>query len=275
MAKTAEEGINTLAADSIADEPAVSDSLENESGLSLNYGISLTPPVKEVPTYTERPSNAMSWIVLCLILVFVAACLRYRKNTRYFVAIFNDMMEVRERSHAFDGTVRESSFLLLLNLLWCISTGVLLYALVSRYAFHTPIEVWSSANVAGVGICMAVALGYTLFLIIAYGMVGNVFADGPKTSMWVKGFLASQAMDGIVMFPLAIIGLVVPSALGFLLILGAFAYFLAKIVFIYKGFCIFFSKSSSWVLFLYYLCSLEIVPLVVAYATASKLSPLP
>ena len=46
---------------------------------------------------------------------------------------------------------------------------------------------------------------------------------------------------------------------------------LVKFVFIIKGFRIFFTESSLWVVFLYYLCSLEIVPMVITFGLACAL----
>ncbi|MDE6338919.1 MAG: DUF4271 domain-containing protein [Muribaculaceae bacterium] len=46
---------------------------------------------------------------------------------------------------------------------------------------------------------------------------------------------------------------------------------IGKIVFIYKGFRIFFQQLRSWLLFLCYLCSLEIVPLILAYLLAYQI----
>ena len=259
-----------MAADSIAADSVAADSI-SEAGRTLLYGISLNPAPVAAAEYAEPASNAMSWIVVGLVVLFLAACLRYRKNTAYFLSIFHNVVEARERSSSYDSTVRESSFLLLLNIVWCMAVGILLYATVNAMTLHTPVHGWTSTGVGDAALCGALAVGYTLFMIIAYSLVGNVFADPVLTSTWVQGYLSSQAMSGVGLFPLAIIGFAVPASFPVMLILGAIIFVAAKFVFFYKGFCIFFSKSGSWVLFLYYLCSLEIVPLVLAYGFAAKI----
>lgn len=261
----------TLHSDSVASDSAAIDVVSQE-GKALNYGIQLREPKTEGIKYIKPQTDAMSWILTVLILVFVVACIRYSKNTRYFAKMFNDMMERRERSSNMDGTVRESSFLFLLNILWCLSVGILVYGLVAKKALGHPVEIWTSTELAGILICGAVAVGYTLFLIVAYGVVANVFSDASKSATWVSGYLSTQALEAIFMFPLAIIGLALPSALIGLLIVGSIGFMISKIIFIYKSFCIFFRDSSSWVLFLYYLCSLEIVPIIFAYKAAVNLS---
>ncbi|MDE5870106.1 MAG: DUF4271 domain-containing protein, partial [Muribaculaceae bacterium] len=56
-----------------------------------------------------------------------------------------------------------------------------------------------------------------------------------------------------------------------LLEIAAGVFILGKIMFIYKGFRIFFNQISSWMLFLYYLCSVEIVPLILTYFATLQL----
>ena len=252
---------DSLQADSVA---AVSD-----AGSRLLYGISLQKPEALQTVYAEPAGNAMSWIVAILVVLFVVAALRYRKNAGYFLSVFHNVVERRERS-SYDSTVRETSFILILNLLWCVSMGILLYALVARSAFHSPVQIWNSLNIGAASLCAAVAVIYTLFLIVAYQTVGLVFSDARSTSEWVSGYLSSQAMAGVVLFPLAIIGFAVPSSLLVMLIIGGIAFIVSKLIFFYRGFCIFFGQNGSWVLFLYYLCSLEIVPMVLAFKIAAK-----
>ena len=251
-----------MAADSVA---AISD-----AGTRLLYGISLHAP-KGVETVLAEPAgNAMSWIVACLIILFVVACMRYSKNAGYFMSIFHSVFEPRERSSSSDSTVRESSFLLILNLLWCVSTGILLYALVARTALHSPIVIWGATQVGAAAVCAGVAVLYTLFLVFSYQLVGSVFFDARMATGWVGSYLSAQAMAGVAMFPFAVIGFAVPAALTVMLVLGGIAFCISKIIFFYKGFRIFFNENASWVLFLYYLCSLEIVPMIFAYTIAAN-----
>ncbi|MCH5214247.1 MAG: DUF4271 domain-containing protein [Muribaculaceae bacterium] len=224
-------------------------------------GIQLVTPEPAEPAISpQSKSDGFSWIVGALILVFAVVCVRIRRNSRYFALMLNDLTEVRERHNAFDDTLRETSFLWLLNLLWCGCAGVLLYVAVSRSG--------GAVHAAQIGICIGVAVVYTLFLTMAYGVVGSVFTSGARASEWVKGYLSSQALGAMVLFPAALLALCMPQWSTAMVVLGAIVYFLAKLLFIYKGFCIFFSQTASLVLFLYYLCSLEIVPVVLACSGA-------
>ena len=105
--------------------------------------------------------------------------------------------------------------------------------------------------------------------------MGNVFSDRRHTQLWLKGASASIALESFVLFPVALLVLVYPQWSHALLITGGSAFLVGKIVFLYKGFRIFFAEISSWLLFLYYLCSLEIVPLILTYSGAVRACSLP
>lgn len=259
------EAIDSLVA---VDSIALADSVARADGMHLVRGIMIDRPSVEREVPLGEGNTGMSWVLTGFILIFVIVCLRYRKHTRYLSAILNDITNFRERHNAFDDTLRETSFVWLLNVLWCAAAGVLLYGLL--YGTAGTIR-FDSQDVGRLGICIGMAAAFTLFLTLSYAVVGSLFADGVKASLWVKGYLATQGLEAILLFPVALLGLCVPSLLSAMIVTGAIIFILAKLLFIYKGFCIFFTEIASWVLFLYYLCSLEIVPIVLTYAAASYL----
>ena len=230
------------------------------------YGIILERPAAPQPERMPDKGNGESWLLTGMILLFVIACLRYRKNSRFFSMMLHDITEVRERHNAFDDTVRETAFIWLLNLIWCGCAGVILYTFL--YGSQQGLLSFGPEAMQRMGICMGLCVAYTLFLTASYSIVGNLFSDSGKASMWVKGFLATQGLESILFFPAALLLLCVPGLTFPILVFAGIVFILAKLLFIYKGFCIFFSQIASWVLFLYYLCSLEIVPIVLTYVAA-------
>ncbi len=219
--------------------------------------------------------GGISWIYAALLLVFCLVAFRFRNNKKYMRTIFKSLTEIRERHNVFDDTVRETSFLFLLNLLWCCSAGVILYCAIHYLAIlgFDPMGMLSFPYPLPtcVAACMGVCMVYELIMWFAYWMVGNVFSDKKKASIWVKGFTSSQGIVGIVFFPLALLCLSYPAHLDWWLISSLVAFILGKICFLWKGFRIFFTQFSSWVLFLYYLCSLEVIPLILTYLGAAAL----
>lgn len=106
---------------------------------------------------------------------------------------------------------------------------------------------------------------YVIFMLLAYEITGNVFSDRNMTRLWVKGASALMGLQVFLFFPFALLSLCYPEWNRIILILAGIVFIIGKIQFIYKGFRIFFNQISSWLLFLYYLCSLEIVPLILVY----------
>ena len=244
-----------------------------------SYGVLLEAPVAPEVPRKESDGFGMSCILAGLFLLFAIIGLRFRNNSKYVAALLRNMVEVRLRSNVFDETVRETSFIVLLNLLWSCSAGMVLCGLL---AYTLPNEPTASFGITALttrpalctAVCMGVMILYTCLMALAYFMVGTVFSDVVHARMWLKGFLSSQGLLSAIFLPLSLMLLYYPgwsnyilwAALGFLL--------LGKIVFIWKGFRIFFTQISSWVLFLYYLCSLEIVPLILTYWAAGLLCSL-
>ena len=83
--------------------------------------------------------------------------------------------------------------------------------------------------------------------------------------MWVRGAAATNGAEAFLLFPFALLALTQPEWNPGVLILAGIVFILGKFLFIFKGFRIFFNQFSSWLLFLYYLCSLEIIPLLLTY----------
>ena len=231
---------------------------------------------------SERSGDdgSTSWILLGLFAMLAVICYRYRKNTRYFTAMLHDLTDVRVRNNVFDDTVRETSFLILLNVMWSLCAGVLLYSLMTIHGLTLPGGIplpylsYGGSQAVPMAVCMAIALAYSGFMTIAYSIVGNVFSDTVHTRMWVKGFASAQGLDVIALLPLSLLAVTMPTWRAELLAIAAGSYLLTKIIFIYKGFRIFFTQTSSWVLFLYYLCSLEIVPVIRIYLASLELCSL-
>lgn len=253
---------------------AVSDSIARDTiSMEHVYGVLLTPPQQAHAIMRDGRSSGMSYIFGGMILLFCIIGIRFHNSRRYVAAMLRSLVEVRIRNNVFDETIRETSFLVLLNLMWSCSAGVLLYGLLVLtmpdnpfYSYGLPVlETGKSLSLA---VCMGVGVVYTCFMSVAYYVVGSVFSDAEHARMWLKGFTASQGLLSFIYFPLALLILCRPDWTETLLWIGMGAFLLSKTVFLWKGFRIFFIQISSWVLFLYYLCSLEIVPLILTYMAA-------
>ncbi|MDE7351241.1 MAG: DUF4271 domain-containing protein [Muribaculaceae bacterium] len=222
--------------------------------------------------------NATSWIYVILFSVFLLVCLRVRGNFKFLGSFFHDLAVVRERENMFDATMKETSFIFLVLLLSGCSIGVLLYYAVSLFRPELPVTAYVnelglevSGQLPSTLVGMLIACGYIGAMWVCYTVVGKVFSDTLHTWLWVRGFTAGTGLAAAVFFPLALLALAYPAHAMPIVIAGLVMLILVKFIFIVKGFRIFFSESSLWVVFLYYLCSLEIVPLVITFGLACAL----
>lgn len=103
-----------------------------------HYGVLLTPP--EVEHVGQRNDMAwdMSYIYGVFLLLFCVIGLRFRDSRKYISVMIRNLIKVRIRSNVFDETVRETSFLVLLNLMCSCSMGVLLYGAIEMMVSRVP-----------------------------------------------------------------------------------------------------------------------------------------
>lgn len=247
---------DTLAADSTAREPVI------VKGIVL-----VDPHGAPVEDPHVSHSNDMSWVLLVMFALFALLCFRVSRNTKFVKALLNDLTSLRDRQNMFDDTVREKSFLVMLSVMCAMTTAILLYEVALSWG-RIPA---SLTPPAGMLLCLAATGLYCCLMPLVYLVIGRVFGNAHDTRLWMRGFTASQGMLGLLLFPLALAEIFYPSA-GYILIpLSLLLFGAIKIIFICKGFRIFFTNYASWVLFFYYLCSLEIVPLILTYLGALEL----
>lgn len=243
----------------IADSTAHADSVKTAS--SLTKAIIVVPGKQAESRPPAQEALQSSWVIAVLALLFCLFGLRYRGNARFLKGLLKQAVEIRKRNNMFDETVRESLVSMLMNLLTAGSIGLLLSRLLEwqGQGFDTA---------AHMGVCIGCAVGYTLVVPGCQLIFGSVFAGRQTAMEWVKGFSAGMALLAIPLFPIALVALCSPSLAKAALVVAAICFTLAKLVYIYRAFRIFMTESSSWVVFLYYLCNLEIIPIIITYVGA-------
>ncbi|MCM1292440.1 MAG: DUF4271 domain-containing protein [Bacteroides sp.] len=223
----------------------------------IPYTEGLTPVHRaELPGYN-------SGVMALLLGLFLLIAINFRHYTTFLKTFTQNLFSVRKRPNVFDerSTTNETRILVSLILLVCVSEGILMFSCMRH-------EGYMLRTMPYVLIFTAVAAIYYIFQLIAYRTVGFVFTSTNRALMWMKGFNASQSLLGITLIGPAVISLFYPSASGLLIGIGIFLYAIARIIFICKGFRIFYNNSFALIYFILYLCTLEIIPLIIIYKTS-------
>lgn len=112
---------------------------------------------------------------------------------------------------------------------------------------------------------------YYVFQIAVYYILGYTFTTPHRRAMLISGFTSSQSLLSFVLMPAALVAIFYTEATNTMQILGLVAYILARIVFNIKGFRIFYHNFSSLLYYILYLCTLEIIPLIILYHLAKTI----
>lgn len=196
-------------------------------------------------------------VMSLIIVTFLILAANFRHFKSYFKSVWNDLFSVRTRPNAFDDhTVGEDRVLWSLLILLCVCEGIIAYSALST------MEIATGNAFFTIGLLSLAAMVIYLFQLCSYQVVGYTFTTTVGRTQWVRGFNASQAMLGLALAVPALLSLFNPNISGELAIIGASFYLVARILFIIKGFRIFYDKIFSLFYFILYLCSLEIIPLL-------------
>lgn len=207
-----------------------------------------------------------SGIMTLLVTTFLLVAIGFRHCPRLLKTFAQDLWTVRRRANAFDDrTANETQVLVTLIIQTCVYESILLLALTGK---PVPAENVFPTTMMLLGITCTLYL----FQLASYGLIGYVFSDKTGKTQWIKGFNASQSLLGFTLIIPALFSLFYPSTIPAMLILSAVLYAMARIVFICKGFRIFYHNFGSLLYFILYLCSVEIIPVILAYSGSVFLS---
>lgn len=199
--------------------------------------------------------------VMCMLLaVFLFICANYRYYSSFIKSFTQDMIGQRTRKNAFDDrhTVSETRVLISLILLVCLCEGILIYS----YFAGKGINVTASA---GVAVAAAAALIYYVWQTLAYNCIGYLFGTPDNRTSLLRSFNATQSLLGPLLAVTAMPALFYPEFSTALCATGATLYVVARLLFIYKGFIIFYNNFLSLIYFILYLCAVEIIPPVLLF----------
>jgi len=224
-------------------------------------------PVMEIPAggdakhFAHSPLHDTPSMALLLAgLLAVALC--YHKGYKYIENFFHYMFSTRRRENLFeDHTVNETSIQAALVANTCIVEGFIIYLAVQLmwHVFALSLQQGVFLHVAAYS---GLALAFYAAQWVVFKLLGYTFLDAVGSKLWIDGFKASQSFLGLTLLPVLVLLMLYPAHGKLLLTVAASLYLVARLIFIYKGFRIFYGNLSSILYFLLYLCAVEIVPLV-------------
>ena len=205
----------------------------------------------------DTPSMAL------LLAGLLAVALSYHTGHKYIENFFHYMFSTRRRENMFeDHTVNETSIQAALVANTCIAEGFLIYFAVQLLVPPLAPVLQASVFPHILAYC-GIAAGFYAVQWMVYKVLGYTFTDAVGSKLWIDGFKASQALLGLLLLPVLFLVMLYPGSGKLLLAAGGALYLIARLIFIYKGFRIFYSNLSSIVYFILYLCAVEIVPFVI------------
>ena len=218
---------------------------------------------------TVSPLYDNGSMLLVLAVIFITT-VSYRKGYKYVADFFHNISSVRERQNLFeDHTVKETQIMTALTANTCIFGAILLY-IAYGFLYH-PTEPAATPVFGFVAALSAFAALYHIAMLGLCWLLGFIFSDKLSTGLWLDGVKASASMLGVMLAPITFAILIFPAFVKTGLIMAIILYFLARIIVIYKAFRIFFNNLQSLLYFILYLCSVEIVPVVLSFAGAMNL----
>ena len=211
-----------------------------------------------MPLQPTTVASVDSYTLAAVILLFIILCFNARHVGRLFQNFVADVWTVRQRDNIFEEHVAaESRTLILMILFTSVLEGILLFSYFSAQA----------ENVALINllIFIGIAIGFNVFSIAGCSTLGYTFTSHALSVQWRRGLLSSQALLGLFLLLPTIIIVVRPNAVQAGMTIGVVMYILARILYIIKGIRIFHTDFFSWLYFILYLCTLEIIPLLVIW----------
>lgn len=211
----------------------------------------------------ELPGNDTG-IMALLMALFLLLTFNSRHHSTLLKTFTQDLLKVRTRSNVFDDhTVSESRVMISMIMTLCVCEGILAYSAAPMIGIGFSLGIFKTILI----LCGAAAIYYAAQL-AAYATAGYLFTTPEFSSQWLRGFNASQSLLGLCLIIPTLAVLFSPERTELFLVISAALYIAARIVFLCKGFRIFYHNYFSLIYFILYLCTLEIVPLIIIYRIA-------
>lgn len=241
------------------------DSIQKASVDSIHQ-LSLMPsgfvgkPLPE--TLNENPFVTISLLILFLLFGYV---LTYGR--KMILETTKDFFYLKERSSIFiDSTANALQLKGCLVLIFLGSIGLFIYSLY----FHGDTIISFQHKLLYLALFFAITLIFLVFKILTFRFLGYVFFDRNISSIFIKGYFTIIFGLGIAIFPI-VVGLVyIPDSFFIpFLVIGLILVVATYLLVLYKIIQIFLANFYSLFYIILYLCTLEILPILIVLRSIS------
>lgn len=246
---------------------------------SMSYAvadtITLTSTISEIPdnwisgmegSSRQGSINGNSGILTVIVILFVMLSMNFKECRKLFSRFTDELRSDKKRENAFDErTGHETRLTFLTVIQFLIYTGIILCGVT---VIMNRTDENFIGNFARITKCIGIVSVYYIFQLCAYSLTGYTFAGKEGGKKWIRALNATQSMAGVALMIPALMILFYPGSVTAMITAAAIIYIIARLIFIYKGFSIFYKNIFSLVYFILYLCTLEIIPVIYVFKLA-------
>lgn len=189
-------------------------------------------------------------IVVCAALMILS----FSRVGSYLLSEAKSIIYTKDYNNFFRSNI-EINYLSTLNILTLIVISLLI-------AFYKKEEYsWALLGI----VCL-----YFIGKHLLYNIVNWTFFDTSQRTNWNHTFMLITIYEGILCFPFVLLHVFLYLPLKITLICVGLVIILVKFVTIFKAFGVFFNDYRRFLLFILYLCTLEIIPAFILYGILIK-----
>ena len=215
----------------------------------------LTEHIQAIPTSSPHYSNEL-WVVGVLVCTFILGAV-FSDRKHYYAHLLRDFFLPRER--AVEGT-RTTTVVYMRMGMYLV--GLFSVSLLLAMAFENSIVMMGDfylwTLIGGI-----VALCYLLKVLI-FATTNRIFFDPTTVALWENSYAVWTVLSSFPLYLLCLCVLFFNVSSQFILLLLGTGIVMLEICLLYKAFHVFSSKKYGILQIFVYLCSLELMPLLVA-----------
>ncbi len=244
-----------------ADSLAKIDSLARVDSIRAVDSIKSIVPLPTGFVGIPHPSlpQTETWVFVTLFLLFILFVFSLSRSSGFINDTIKNFFQVKERSSIFSkATINETRIRLILVLFSIAVLSLYLYLIL----YQTPNPFLFSKY----AFILLITMLFFGFKSLMFELIGYVFLNPSSFKMAKDSYFNIVAFLGIVLFPLMILQIYIPTLfIKTIIILSLIIGICTFILVIIKLFQIFFHKTEAFFYILLYLCTLEILPLIALY----------